>query len=187
MYERVHAVTYFAEDALAAAREVGDEGFFAFRAAALRPVGPAVVAPSFYSFATALVHRALPDARAYAGPERALDARLEGVRTVLERVWNCTGQAAAIDEAADLLWAAAEAADDSGRVIAAANQALPRPAEPHLALWQAATTLREQRGDGHVAALVAAGVRPVEALVLRVADGTVPEVNAIGLPLPSES
>ncbi|MEY2571204.1 MAG: hypothetical protein QOE63_1554, partial [Acidimicrobiaceae bacterium] len=37
------------------------------------------------------------------------------------------------------------------------------------ALWHAATLLREHRGDGHVVALVDAGVAPCEAHVLRVA------------------
>ena len=56
-----------------------------------------------------------------------------------------------------------------GRPLAAANVALPWPREPHLALWQAATVLREHRGDGHVAALVAAGIDGCEALALRTA------------------
>jgi len=53
----------------------------------------------------------------------------------------------------------------------AANQALDRPAEPHVRLWQAATTLREHRGDGHVAVLVSRGIGPVEAMVLKAAAG----------------
>jgi hypothetical protein len=40
-----------------------------------------------------------------------------------------------------------------------------------MALWHAATVLREHRGDGHVAALVLAGLDPVEALVTAVAAG----------------
>lgn len=49
--------------------------------------------------------------------------------------------------------------------MAVANAAIAFPAEPHLALWQATTLLRESRGDGHVAALVAADLDPVETLV----------------------
>ena len=45
-----------------------------------------------------------------------------------------------------------------GGCSAAANAALPEPDEPLARLWQAATVLREHRGDGHVAALVGAGV-----------------------------
>ena len=37
-------------------------------------------------------------------------------------------------------------------------------------LWQAQTILREQRGDGHNAALLTAGLDPAEALVLFAAD-----------------
>src|SRR5947208_2709839 len=54
---------------------------------------------------------------------------------------------------------------------AAANQALPRPAQPHLALWQATTTLREHRGDGHIAVLLARGVSPVQAHLIKAAAG----------------
>jgi hypothetical protein len=49
--------------------------------------------------------------------------------------------------------------------------ALPLPEQPRLRLWQAATTLREHRGDGHNAALVAAGIGPVHAHILKEASG----------------
>jgi hypothetical protein len=60
-------------------------------------------------------------------------------------------------EAARLATAAASGLQPAGRVLGAANAALPVPDQPHLALWQTATTLREYRGDGHVSALLAAG------------------------------
>ncbi|MGC1213134.1 MAG: hypothetical protein WA890_17940, partial [Micromonospora sp.] len=69
---------------------------------------------------------------------------------------------------------AAEAADVAGRPLATANAELPWPDAPHLALWQAATVLREHRGDGHVAALIAAGLDPTEALVSFAAVGAAP-------------
>ena len=43
----------------------------------------------------------------------------------------------------------------------------PAPAEPAARLWHAATLLREHRGDGHSAALLAADIEGCEALVLR--------------------
>ncbi|MEU7517451.1 hypothetical protein AB0B13_36370, partial [Streptomyces sp. NPDC042898] len=70
---------------------------------------------------------------------------------------------------------AAEAAGTAGRPLAAANAALPWPEAPHLVLWQAATILREHRGDGHLAALLVAGLDPVEALVSFAAIGAAPE------------
>ena len=66
------------------------------------------------------------------------------------------------------------AASPTGRPLAAANADLPWPGEPHLVLWQAITILREQRGDGHVAALLTAGLDPCEALVSFAAIGAAP-------------
>jgi hypothetical protein len=54
--------------------------------------------------------------------------------------------------------------------MAAANAALEWPDQPHLVLWHAQTVLCEHRGDGHVAALLTAGLEPVETLVLFAAD-----------------
>ena len=73
-------------------------------------------------------------------------------------------------EAAEIARAAALAAPTAGRPLAAANAALSWPDPPHLQLWQAQTVLREHRGDGHVAALLTAGLDPVEALLLFAAD-----------------
>ncbi|NEC05409.1 hypothetical protein G3I26_09075, partial [Streptomyces sp. SID7909] len=67
--------------------------------------------------------------------------------------------------------------DTADRPMAAANAALPWPDAPHLALWHAATVLREHRGDGHLAALADAELDPVEALVSFAAIGAArPEV-----------
>jgi hypothetical protein len=48
----------------------------------------------------------------------------------------------------------------------AALRALPVPEEPVARLWHAATLLREHRGDGHIAALVAEGIGGTQAHVL---------------------
>lgn len=178
LYERVHAVTYFSDESVAAAAGAGYRGFwmgyFAQRAAPLGSVGPSVVTATFYGFHRSRVERALPDAWAFASPDTALDARLEGADKALRRLWgDDVTSSPAVGEAADLLWTAAQSAVTAGRVLGAANQALPRPAEAHLALWQATTTLREHRGDGHVAALVAFDVGPVEAALLKIASGEV--------------
>lgn len=77
-------------------------------------------------------------------------------------------------ETAALARRAAEAADTAGRPLAAANAELPWPEPPHLQLWHAATILREHRGDGHLAALLVAGLDPVEALVSFAGTGAAP-------------
>ncbi|MFI1168162.1 hypothetical protein ACH4UM_32365 [Streptomyces sp. NPDC020801] len=175
-YEPVHDLVYFAPEARRAADEVGLRGFwmgyFALRAAPLGPVAAPVVTSCFYVFHPDRVARALPDAWRYAAPDEVLAARQRAMDAALTRVlgpdavtgWRMT-------EAADLAWRAATAADTAGRVLGAANQALDRPKEPHVRLWQALTTLREHRGDGHVAVLVAQGLGPVAAMVLKAAAG----------------
>ncbi|MFI9341905.1 hypothetical protein ACIG0D_11630 [Streptomyces sp. NPDC052773] len=175
-YEPVHDLVYFAPEAHSAADDLGLRGFwmgyFALRAAPLGPVTAPVVTGCFYVFHPDRVARALPDAWRYTTPADALAARLAAVDAAMRRLYGPDGVASgAMTEAADLAWEAALAADTAGRVLGAANQALDRPHQPHLRLWQALTTLREHRGDGHVAVLVAHGLGPVEAMVLKAAAG----------------
>jgi hypothetical protein len=79
------------------------------------------------------------------------------------------GREAEAAKAAGLLWRAAEDLDFAGRVLSAANSELPASGDPLTRLWQATTLLREHRGDGHFAALAAAGIDGCEAVVLRCA------------------
>jgi hypothetical protein len=58
----------------------------------------------------------------------------------------------------------------AGRALFAANRDLDLPEDPVSRLWQLCTTLREQRGDTHVAALTAAGLDGLEAHVLMALD-----------------
>ncbi|ANP52656.1 hypothetical protein J2Z21_000170 [Streptomyces griseochromogenes] len=175
-YEPVHDLVYFAPEARRAADRLGMRGFwmgyFALRAAPLGAVSPAVVTSGFYVFHPARVARALPDAWGYAAPANVLAARWDAMDAAMTRVFGPERAGSAdLAEAADLAWEAAAAADTPGRVLAAANQALERPERPTVRLWQALTTLREHRGDGHVAVLVGLGIGPVEAMVLKAAAG----------------
>ncbi|MGW4355027.1 SCO6745 family protein, partial [Nocardia sp. NPDC004582] len=61
-----------------------------------------------------------------------------------------------------------------GRALFAANRDLPTPGDTVHALWQAVTTLREHRGDGHVACLLTEGIDGCEAHVLFSAATGVP-------------
>lgn len=58
---------------------------------------------------------------------------------------------------------AAEAADPTGRALHAGLTAVPWPDDLLGQLWHACTILREHRGDGHLAACVAAGLDGLEA------------------------
>jgi hypothetical protein len=171
LFEPVHVVTYFSPEARAAFEQAGLRGFwrgyFAGRAAPLGRVEAAPVTASFFTFAPPMVTRALPGVWSLITPADALTARSAGAVAALRRLLG--ERQAGLAAVADLLLRAADGLDCSGRVLAAANAALPvtGDGEPLARLWQAATLLREHRGDGHFAALVAAGIDGCEALVLR--------------------
>jgi hypothetical protein len=174
--EPLHALTYFAAEATTAFEAAGLRGFwsgyFAGRAAPLGAVGPELVTATFVNFAPEFVARRVPAVWDAATPAAALEARLAGVDAAIRRVlgeeWISSEGAA---EARALAATAASAVDVPGRPLAAANTAVVAPEEPHLALWQALTTLREHRGDGHTVALVAREVDGVQAHVLAAAAG----------------
>lgn len=174
-FEPVHAVTYFAPEARAALDALGYRGFwmgyFAARSAPLGMVPREVVTAIFYNFAPERVAKALPAAWEIAGPEAALRARQESAVAALRRYGVVADENVAV--AAELAAKAARGAPLDGRPLFAANLALPWPDEPLTALWHAATLLREQRGDGHVAVLAAAGVSGRESNVLHAATGRV--------------
>jgi len=169
LFEPVHAVTYFTADSRSAYEQVGLRGFwrgyFAGRAAPLGTVNAAVVTASFFNFAPAFVGRAIPGVWDLITPEEALRARLEGATAALRGL--LAGQESDAAAAADLLWRAVGELDFPGRVLSAANAALPVPEDGLARLWQAATVLREHRGDGHFAALAAADIDGCEAVALR--------------------
>jgi hypothetical protein len=192
LFEPIHAVSYFTPEARSAFERAGLRGFwrgyFAGRAAPLGAADTAVVTASFFNFAPAFVARAIPGVWELITPEEALRARLAGATEALGRLLGDAGSAAPggvaapvgvaapggvaalaaeVAVAADLLWRAVGELDFSGRVLAAADAALPRPEDGLGRLWLAATVLREHRGDGHFAALAAADIDGCEAVALR--------------------
>lgn len=171
--EPIHATVYFQAEAKSAYEAIGLKGYwmgyFASRAAAMGPVPPEIVIATFYNFAPQMVRRAIPDAWRFSSVERVLAARYEIARTATELL---TG-GGDLTEAADLAERAARAASTEGRALFAAHAGLPWPDEPALRLWHAATLLREHRGDGHVALLLAQGVDGLEAHLLHAAAGKI--------------
>ncbi|MEV7087873.1 hypothetical protein AB0O07_18585 [Streptomyces sp. NPDC093085] len=175
----LHSAVYFApepeEEFVAVGLEPGGMAYLAGRAAPLGAVGAGAVTATFYNFSHELVRRYIPAAWALAAPEQVLAARLRGADRTLRRLLGeeVIGSAE-MAEAAGLALRAAEGCGREGRPLYAAHAGLPVPEEPHLALWHAATLLREHRGDGHLAALAVAGLSGVEALVLHSATGKAP-------------
>ena len=175
-FEPVHAVTYFAPEARAAFDGLGYRGFwmsyFAARSAPLGIVPREVVAAIFYNFAPERVAKALPAAWEIAGPEAALRARQDSAVAALRRYGITADENVRV--AAELAGRAARQAPLDARPLFAANLTLPWPEDPLAALWHAATLLREQRGDAHVAVLAAAGVSGRESNLLHAAAAGIP-------------
>ncbi|MER6620954.1 hypothetical protein [Streptomyces sp. NPDC000931] len=180
LLEPVHATLYYAPEASEEAAALGyatDErwpSYFAYRAAPLGPAGPRLVNALFYSFSPRMVERHTAPAWRTATPDQVLDARSRAMDRALRKLLGDRIGSPELREAAQLARRAASAADTAGRPMAAANAALPWPEEPHMTLWQAATILREHRGDGHIAALQAHGLGPTEVLVSHAAVGAAP-------------
>ncbi|MFE9923421.1 hypothetical protein ACFYQA_18090 [Streptomyces sp. NPDC005774] len=180
LLEPLHAVLYYAPEVFDEVKALGYDtgerwpGYFALRAAPLGAPGSRQVASAFYSFSPRMVAEHIPAAWDVAAPDEVVAARTRGVDRAYRAVIGERTDSPDLAEAAVLARRAAEAAQTEGRPLAAANAELPWPQEPHLVLWQAATILREHRGDGHLAALLTAGLDSVEALVSFAAIGAAP-------------
>jgi hypothetical protein len=177
--ETFHGFIYFAPEAPQRYATLGIQermrGYFASRSAAFGQVPAEVVISSFYNFAPSRVRAAIPSVWEVTTPQQVLEARYDAVDAALRRVLGNAVTSTEMSDAMKLARAATEAADIVGRPLYAAHASLPWPDQPHLALWHATTLLREHRGDGHIAALVLAGLSGAEAAVTHAATGAVPE------------
>jgi hypothetical protein len=172
----LHSLIYFApeteEQLVAAGLEAGRMCYFAGRSAPMGAVSGGVVTATFYNFNPALVAQCIPRAWELASPAAVLRARFAAADTVLTRLLGAETVASAdMITIAGLAREAASACTAEGRPLYAGHAGLDWPDAPHVAAWHAATLLREHRGDGHVAALVAAGLSGIDALVTHVATG----------------
>lgn len=173
LFEPVHVISYFAPQARDAFEQAGLRGFwrgyFAGRAAPVGLTGAAPIVASFFSFAPAMVGRAIPAVWDLITPRDALAVRQVGAVAALRSLLDLSDGPVPprVAAAADGLAHVTADLACAGRTLAAANTALAVPAEPLARLWHAATVLREHRGDGHIAALVAADIDAPEALALR--------------------
>lgn len=171
----LHSTVYFSPDYAKELAGIGVEdtsaAYFAGRAAALGAVGPGAVTATFYNFSHELIARHLPAVWDTASPATVLDARMRAVDATLRRLLGDAVTSPEMAEAARLALRATEACSRPARPLYAAHADLPVPEEPHLAFWHAATLLREHRGDGHLTALLSAGLDPLEALVSHTATG----------------
>ena len=177
--EPLHSMVYFIPEAgeryEAAGIKGGMRSYFASRSAALGVVPAEVVISTFYNFSPALVRKAIPSAWEGATPEAVLKARYDAVDAAWTRLLGeAELKSEQMAEAAALAREACAAIETQieGRPLYAGHVSLPWPEPEHLQLWHAATLLREHRGDGHIAALVLAGLSGLEASVTYIAYGS---------------
>ncbi len=181
LVEHVNAVSYFAPECRAAPTALGLRGFwmgyFACRAAPFGAAPAALVEATFFNFEPAMVRKAIPAAWSLASPADVLVARRTSAAAALRRLVPGVDAVAAqiVAQLAPLI----DDAIPSGRPLFAANQTVAPVDDPVEQLWQHATSAREHRGDGHVAALVAADLDGCEALTLFAADVGTPDAEAL--------
>ena len=173
--EPLHTLIYFvpesAERYQALGIKGGMRGYFASRSAPLGVVPAEVVIATFYNFAPAQVRKAIPSVWEVTTPDAVLAARLDGADAALRRLLGDAVDSPEMARAAELAREATTVLDVVGRSLYAGHAALPWPEPAHLQLWHAATLLREHRGDGHIAALVLAGLSGLDASLTYVATG----------------
>jgi hypothetical protein len=137
------------------------------------------VAAAFFNFHPGMVARAVPGCWEVVAPETVCRVRAIAAAEALGEVCGVQARSALLGSL-PLLRRAVGGCDGAGRVLAGANRSLWPVISTALGTgglgeaWQACTTLREHRGDGHVAALVTHGLRGVEAHVLEAGTKAIP-------------
>jgi len=172
----LHSLIYFAPEAeehfTAAGLKPGRMCYFAGRSAPMGAVGPGVVTATFFNFSPALVAQSIPAAWDLARPAAIIDVRFAAADVILRRLLGPAAASPELRTMASLVREAASACTPEGRPLYAGHADLDWPdGPPQVQLWHGLTLVREYRGDGHIAALVAAGLSGLEALVSHTATG----------------
>ncbi len=136
--------------------------------------GAQLVAATFYGFAPDAVAQRVPAVWDVASPAQVMAATFDAMRELLGRLLG--DRTDEVAELAGLLGPVADAHEVAGRPLAAAWRDVARTGEPLLDLWLATCVIRESRGDGHLALLVAEGIGPLESHLITTGDR--PEARA---------
>jgi hypothetical protein len=182
LIEAVNAVTYFSGECREGPKDIGLQGFwmgyFANRAAPMGAVSPGVVEATFHNFHPEMVRRSIPDAWAFATPEQVIKARSEAAATALRRLAPEVDQL--VSRLFPLLRKPIEIANGGGRPLFSANRDVTADPNPE-GIWQSTTTLREHRGDGHIAVLTEADLDGCEVdVLLSITEGVPPALLQAG-------
>ena len=171
LHAMIHFVPELQEQLVGIGLRPGRMGSMASRVAPMGAVTLGAVTSVFYTFNPELIGRFIPRAWTLASPEEIVATRFVAADRSYRRLLGDEVGSPELRETAELARQAAEACVPSGRPMFTAHAQADWPDEPHVALWHAATLLREFRGDGHLAVLVSRGIDPMIALITHTATG----------------
>jgi hypothetical protein len=161
--EPIATICFWSEPAYEAYAALGLDflqGYVYGRGCVLGDAEPAVVAAAFGVFEPGLVGDLFRSGRAACSVGEVRAAKEQGAVSALK---ECLGEPEELAEVVAALRRAVDAADPTGRALHAGWSSLTWPEDLAGQLWHACSVLREHRGDGHLAALVAAGIDGVQA------------------------
>jgi hypothetical protein len=167
--EPLVGMIYFVPEGPALYEKIGlqpRQAYFVTRASALGKVPPEVVVATFYNFNPAVVILAIRDQTCT--PEQAAEARNQAVIESLTRLLKDEdGNALDVTRLVELVKKACSNLKVDGRPLFAAYYGQAWHDEnPYLSLWWGCNLLREYRGDGHIAALVAEDISGIECTLI---------------------
>lgn len=167
--EPIATIGWWSRSAAERMRVLGHDFFDGYvwgRAAALgADVAPAVVVAAFGAFEPTMLTSVLQLGRSISSRDAILAARADGAAAGLQAATSGIAPAT-VAAFADRLLPALGGLDATGRPLFGALRDLDVPRDAYGRAWRASELVREHRGDGHVAARVAAGLDVVTMNVL---------------------
>jgi hypothetical protein len=166
--EPIATITFWSREANDAALDLGlsfIERYVRGRSAPLGTSNPSVVVSCFGTFEPNVILAVLAASNPEVSDAHILHARERGAIAALRAVTEGIDMTAA-DWAGARLHQAMTEVDATARPLFGALRSLPYPMDPHGGLWRASEMYREHRGDGNLAASIAAGLDAVEMNVM---------------------
>lgn len=142
-------------------------GYVSSRAGVLGQSAPGeLVAATFAVFEPSFLIEAWERGRALLDQDATQTLREDETAASLREVLGGHADEQEVADTASTLERAVDACSLTGRPLFAALASRPRLTDPYGRIWRAADLVREHRGDGHIAACVAAGLDPVRMGIL---------------------
>lgn len=159
--EPIASSVYFVPEAQDEYKKLGLDymtSYFISRGACLGHPSAEVITAAFGVFNPKIVETAVSKGWSITDPPSILRARLDGQVAALRRILGDADPSRIVE----ILRPAMESLPCAGRALFAGLRSLDFPEDPLGQLWRVCDYVREHRGDGHIAAWVAADCDPIE-------------------------